>query len=45
LSPFGDRSAGESVYSPFKQRTKAPFNTIIANPLNRDERFRSSMLC
>jgi len=35
----------ESVYSSFKQRTKAFFNNITSNPLNRSERFRRSMLC
>jgi hypothetical protein len=43
-SPFGDRSLTESVYSSFKQRTRAFFN-ITSNPLNRSERFRRSMLC
>jgi hypothetical protein len=33
------------VYSSFKQRTKAFFNNITSNPLNRSERFRRSMLC
>ena len=44
-SPFGDRSLVESVYSSFKQRTKAFFNNITSNPLNRSERLRRSMLC
>jgi hypothetical protein len=44
-SPFGDRSLVESVYSSFKQRTRASFNNITSNPLNKSERFRSSILC
>jgi hypothetical protein len=43
-SPFGDRSLIESVYSSFKQRTKAFFNNITANPLNKSEIFRRSVL-
>jgi len=35
----------ESVYSSFKQRTKAFFNNITSNPLDRSERLRRSMLC
>jgi len=45
LSPFGDRSLIESVYSSFKQRTKAFFNNITSNPLNKSERFRRSIAC
>ena len=44
-SPFGDRSLIESVYSSFKQRTKAFFNNITTNPLNKSERFKRSTLC
>jgi hypothetical protein len=33
------------VYSSFKQRTRAFFNNVTSNPLNRGERFRRSMLC
>jgi fatty acid-binding protein DegV len=35
----------ESVYSSFKQRTKAFFNVITANPLNKSERLKRSLLC
>jgi hypothetical protein len=35
----------ESVYSSFKQRTKAFFNNITSNLLDRGERFKRSMLC
>jgi len=45
LSPFGDRSLIESVYSSFKQRTKIFFNNITSNPLNKSERFRRSIAC
>jgi hypothetical protein len=45
LNPFDDRSLIESVYYSFKQRTEASFNTITATLLNRNERFRGSMLC
>jgi len=45
LSPFGESSLIESVYSSFKQRTKAFFNTITSNPLNRSERFKRSIIC
>jgi hypothetical protein len=45
LSPFGERSLIESVYSSFKQRTKVFFNILTANPLNRSERFRRSISC
>jgi len=45
LSPFRDRSLIESVYSSFKQRTKAFSNNITSNPLDRSERFRRSTLC
>jgi len=45
LSPFGDRSLIEFVYSSFKQRTKAFFNNITSNPLNKSERFRRSISC
>jgi hypothetical protein len=44
-SPFGDRSLIESVYSSSKQRTKAFFNNITSNPLDRSERFKRSTLC
>jgi len=44
LSPFGDRSLIESAYSSFKQRTKASFNAITANPLSRSERFKRPLL-
>jgi transposase-like protein len=45
VESFGERSLVESVYSSFKQRTRAFFNSINSNPLNRSERFRRSMLC
>ena len=45
MNPFGDRSLIESVYSSFKQRTKAFFNNITSNSLNRSERFRRSISC
>jgi hypothetical protein len=45
VEPFGDRSLIESVYSSFKQRTKASFNNITSNPLNKSERLRRSTLC
>ena len=45
MGPFGDRSLVEPVYSSFKQRTKAFLNNITANPLNRGERFRRSIIC
>jgi len=44
-SPFGDRSLIESACSSFKQRTRAFFNNVTSNPLNRSERLRRSMLC
>jgi hypothetical protein len=44
-SPFRDRSLIESVYSSFKQRTRAFFNNITSNPLGKSKRFRRSMLC
>jgi len=43
LSPFGDRSLIESAHSSFKQRTKAFFNNITSNPLNRSEKYRRSI--
>jgi len=43
LSPFGDRSLIESVYSSFKQRTK--ICSITSNSLNKSDRFRRSALC
>jgi transposase-like protein len=45
VESFGERSLVESVYSSFKQRTSAFFNSINSNPLKRSERFRRSMLC
>jgi hypothetical protein len=35
----------ESVYSSFKQRTKAFFNNITSNPKKRRERPGRSILC
>jgi len=40
-NPFGDRSLIESVYSSFKQRTKAFSNNITSNPINKSERFKT----
>jgi putative transposase len=45
VESFGERSLVESVYSSFKRRTSAFFNSINSNPLNRSERFRRSILC
>jgi len=45
VESFGERSLVESVYSSFKQRTRAFFNSTNSNPLNSSERFRRSMLC
>jgi transposase-like protein len=45
VESFGERSLVESVYSSFRRRTSAFFNSMNSNPLNRGERFRRLMLC